>query len=711
MAHCLKFAHLRPTFPAASSRWRGGYFTRRPLTFGSWGYGHFVGAVLTLLAMRSPLRAAETDAQQLLVVEPNSTRVSLLGHLFMLCDAQGGLELKDVAYGPERLQFRAAPPVISLGYTEAACWFRATIDNRMPSPSELYIWLRQNFIDHIDVYYPRSAHPRRAEDFEKISLGDHAELQPNTGHAPFQFAVLHPPAGTSFDLYIRVQTTSSLGLEAWLGSSSAFANTAAASSFVLGFVFAFLLTVACIIFLAWTRSKNPLMLWFSLFVFAFSTNIVPMSGFGLNALRALHPSLPDQFCQFALLSSHFFGLGYLARQTQLKSCCPPLSAANTFAMGYIALGFGASLLGYYNKYIGSELVIGSIMLAIFAYKNIRLAVRAQSGARVAAIGCSLYSCFGIPYNAALLGIFAPSGDLIGFLAFGNLLFVALMAISLLQQASRMEYLRREHELLSVTRRAESEAMDLVAARTAQLSAAKEAAERALEQERAAQAEQLRFVDVVTHQYRTPLAVIRTCVTAIRYSIGGGDDANRRRIGQIDTAVQRLVEIMDISLHRSRVEGYAGKANRQQVPIIPAFTRLLERCRDLHPEHPIETRFPDIAPAEEAAIDTDMVAIALANLIDNAAKFSDRDAAIEVTVSRDASGIHIEVSDEGIGIPEAEIENVGQRYFRASNSGRIFGTGLGLNIVQQVASAHGGHLRIANRVTRGTTALLTLSLAQ
>ncbi len=664
-------------------------------------------ACIILLAAVGPLVAEDRPAPPPLDIGENAKPVSLLGHLMMLRDVSGHLSLQDVAFGAESALFSAAPRIIFFGYASDAYWFKVTVRNQRFNRGDLYLWLQPNFVDNIDVFYPRVPAPRGVTDFHEIRLGDHVAVGPGTGHAPFQFAALEPVPSPVFDIYIRVHTGSSLTLAAWLGSSSAFANMAASRSFALGFGFAFFITLALIIMLAWSRSRSPVLLWFALFVLGFSVNVFPLSGFGLSWMRELSPELPDQFCQFAILICHFFGLGYMGSQANLRACCPHLHQLNRAAMGFVACGLLLSLLGYYRFYIPWELIIVSIMLAIFTYLNIRHALTAKSGARMAAIGCSFYAVAAISYHAALLGVFAPTTDLMAFISFGNIIFVALMAISLLQESARLEYLRRESQLLEVSRRAERRAAELVEARTAELLSAKEAAERALEQERAAQAEQLRFVDVVTHQYRTPLAVIRTCVTAIRYATPVEDSANRRRIGQIEAAVQRLVEMMDISLHRSRIGGNVVEANRREVEIVPTISALLQRFRDLHLERQINVSFEGLEPSERLMLDTDMAAIAIGNLIDNAAKFSPSSTAIEVRVSRVGARVHIEVCDEGRGIPEGEIGKVGQRYFRASNSGGIFGTGLGISIVRQVAKAHGGRFRIANRAGGGAVALIAL----
>ncbi|MEW5421665.1 ATP-binding protein [Amorphus sp. 3PC139-8] len=664
-----------------------------------------------VLAVSLSLFAAGSAAAEVPPVRfgADSAEHTLLGHVAIQRDPTGQRTLADVVFGTDRLDFEPAPGSLLFGYTRDTIWLKTTV--RLPPgfQDDLYVWFRPNFLDSIEVYAPTTADPRAASDFRMVQLGDHSKAQQNTFSFPFQGAKIPPPNTDTFELFIRIKTTSSLMLEGWLGSYTAFLKNAIATSAFFGFSLTFFLVLSVIMFINWRLSKAPILLIFSAFLFSQSVNVLPLSGLGLHALARTLPGLQDQVTQFALIICHALGLMLLAEQTDIRKGQPIFLWIYRLSLGYVLLGLPLSLLGYYREFIFQEFFVMLVMFLVFTYKNVAKAFQERDDARTAAIACIVYAFFAIPYHAVLLGFFVPTTRVVGLLLLGNFVFVCLMSVALMQRTSASERLRRESELLRISRQAERAAMDLAASRTAELVTAKEAAERALAQERAAQAEQLRFVDVVTHQYQTPLAVIRSSVTALRHAISGRDDANRRRIAQIDEAVRRLVEIMDVSLHRSRMDGYAGRANRSRVPIVATLTGIVHRSRALMPERTIELSTKGIGDADEAAVDPDMLAIALGNLIDNAAKFSQKQDAICLSASLRPDALVLTVSDEGIGIPEEDIAKVGQRYFRASNSSSVFGTGLGLHIVQQVAAAHAGSLEIRNRPQRGTMVTLTLSI--
>jgi signal transduction histidine kinase len=110
-------------------------------------------------------------------------------------------------------------------------------------------------------------------------------------------------------------------------------------------------------------------------------------------------------------------------------------------------------------------------------------------------------------------------------------------------------------------------------------------------------------------------------------------------------------------------------------------------------------------------DRAMLHRAFLNVLSNAVKFSTDGSTIEVAVTRNLQQVVIAVADHGIGIPAAELDRLGTRFFRASNAvtNEIAGTGLGLRIVQTIVDKHGGDVLIESQERSGTTVTLRLRL--
>jgi len=103
----------------------------------------------------------------------------------------------------------------------------------------------------------------------------------------------------------------------------------------------------------------------------------------------------------------------------------------------------------------------------------------------------------------------------------------------------------------------------------------------------------------------------------------------------------------------------------------------------------------------------MMTLILTNLISNAVKFTKESPQIAVQARTEGNEITIEVIDNGIGIPEEELQKVFERYYRASTSTGIPGTGIGLNLVQDLLRLQKGRIGIESRLGEGTRFTINL----
>ncbi|MEO0562219.1 MAG: sensor histidine kinase, partial [Chloroflexota bacterium] len=127
------------------------------------------------------------------------------------------------------------------------------------------------------------------------------------------------------------------------------------------------------------------------------------------------------------------------------------------------------------------------------------------------------------------------------------------------------------------------------------------------------------------------------------------------------------------------------------------------------------RFVTFVPeptVERVDCDPRVIRYVVSNLVTNAVKYSPPDTKVlcEAWADPAAGEIYIRVSDEGIGIPEVDMENVAEPFFRGSNIGTVGGTGLGLSIIQTIAAAHNGRIMIESEEGVGTVVTVTLRIA-
>ncbi|MBM3521346.1 MAG: PAS domain-containing protein [Alphaproteobacteria bacterium] len=232
---------------------------------------------------------------------------------------------------------------------------------------------------------------------------------------------------------------------------------------------------------------------------------------------------------------------------------------------------------------------------------------------------------------------------------------------------------------------------------------------ALEREREVSAQQRRFVAVTAHEFRTPLTIIDGAAQRmIRYAEGIDPKDLRERAVKVRTAVARMSQLIDATLNLARLD--AGQIGMTVVPV-DLGGLIAAACRRL------EGYTPGVAiavtlPTEPVTVrgDASLLDQVVTNLVSNAVKYSGRSRQVEVAVSVSGRWAKLEVVDHGIGIPEAELERVFERFYRASTAKGLPGTGIGLNLVRELVDLHGGRIAVASRVGEGTRFTVTLPRA-
>lgn len=213
-----------------------------------------------------------------------------------------------------------------------------------------------------------------------------------------------------------------------------------------------------------------------------------------------------------------------------------------------------------------------------------------------------------------------------------------------------------------------------------------------------------FIADATHQLRTPIAVLRTQAElaqrahdgAQRDAAGGGHDgeALRTLLAQMDAATLRLSRLASQLLSLSRAE--LGRADAARFADLAVAELVEDTVAALVPAalaRRIELQVgidPDLPPLHA---DRQLLHELLANLIDNAIRYTPPGGRIEVEARRDGAAVRFAVTDDGPGIAESERERVVERFVRGSKADSQ-GSGLGLAIAREIAALHGGALTLA-----------------
>lgn len=228
---------------------------------------------------------------------------------------------------------------------------------------------------------------------------------------------------------------------------------------------------------------------------------------------------------------------------------------------------------------------------------------------------------------------------------------------------------------------------------------------ALEAEKGLRQEQKQLLRMVTHEFRTPLAVADRAAEMIGVVLDNPPETVSRRLSSIRDAVRRLVQLTDRFLDVERRDLNILQPERIDI------AGLLDRVHRHFAGLELEARLRFSAERNLSFYwgDPEMLATVLINLIDNALKYSPDGNPVEIAARSEGNAVVITVTDHGIGIPEAEAAQIGRRFFRASNTMPATGTGIGLYNARRLLEYHNGILSLRAGRGGGTVATVRLPL--
>lgn len=228
--------------------------------------------------------------------------------------------------------------------------------------------------------------------------------------------------------------------------------------------------------------------------------------------------------------------------------------------------------------------------------------------------------------------------------------------------------------------------------------------------RAAEAEKQRLdlLNIVAHELRTPLAAIKGFASAIlTFSDRLAPDEHDDYLREISTAVDHMSEMVGNLLDLARLESGRLRIDRQPEALLPVLAAAVTEARQRFPDRVIILDAPEELP--QVLADRRRLRQVVANLIENAVKYSPEGGEIEVSSAADGERIWFAVTDHGIGIPAEHHSAVFESFYRVNSphTRDISGTGLGLAICRRIVEEHEGTIELQSAEGCGTTVTVRL----
>jgi signal transduction histidine kinase len=220
-----------------------------------------------------------------------------------------------------------------------------------------------------------------------------------------------------------------------------------------------------------------------------------------------------------------------------------------------------------------------------------------------------------------------------------------------------------------------------------------------------------FVSNVSHELKTPLALIRLFGETLESGIVSDEKKRQEFYGIIRKESERLTHLINNVLDFSRMDTGVKEYHFKEADLVEVVRSTLEaykfHIRD--DGFKIESELPD--ESITLKIDKDAISQVLLNLLNNAVKYSEERKYIQVRVCKNSISALISVTDHGVGIPKEELKKIFDKFYRVSTAKtrETRGTGLGLTLAKHIVEAHGGTIEVESEVGKGSRFMVILPI--
>ncbi len=217
-----------------------------------------------------------------------------------------------------------------------------------------------------------------------------------------------------------------------------------------------------------------------------------------------------------------------------------------------------------------------------------------------------------------------------------------------------------------------------------------------------------FLTSLSHELKTPLALIRGYAETLRYpQVKEDNELYQEALDVILDETTHLTEMVNQMLQAARLQAGALQFKWEGIAIRPFLAKVIDTFRHAHQEHRWQVELSETLPTITA--DRTRLREVFNNLLSNAVKYSQPDTLIHITALSYKSRVRVSIRDEGIGIAPEDQTKLFQSFFRASK--HTEGTGLGLYLSKAIIEAHQGTIQVESELGKGSTFVVELPVTR
>jgi signal transduction histidine kinase len=622
-----------------------------------------------------------------------AAQVNLAPMVEYLEDAGGTLTIADVKnQAASRFKPMATQEDINLGYSKSTFWFRVPLAKGHDADADRLLEVKFYELGHVAFYAPGQA---------PVVTGQNYPLSSRAWpHRYYVFPLTLTEEPRYYYLQVRSDSAVTVSLTLW--KPAAFAADTQQSYMLQALYYGALLALLLYNLFIYFSLRERGFLLYSLFTACMGLSM--LSGNGL-AQQFLWPTgvvwnahIVPLTNALAIASALYFSQNFLQTRTvllglhramHLTAACALLAAAAPWlAISASAAGAGLSLC----MIVAGVLAITAGISALRASnRSARLFLLAWGALSLGAVVMGLRN-FGLLPTTTLTVYAVQISSFAEMLLLSFALAERIRLERNAKEAAQAEALLARQSQVNSLRESEARLETIVAERTAELN-------HSLQNERTLLDRYIRFGALISHEFRNPLAIIKSQLTLIAKERQHGLDHIERRLGAISSAARRLGVLFEEWLQSDRMRRQTQGITPVAIPLAAWLNSLIEDCRGCYINYPFELRIADELPDINA--DEAMLRIAIHNLVDNAAKYASPGTKIEVdAVARDGM-VGIAIIDSGPGIAPEHQDAIFADYYRVVPEGEIAGLGLGLAFVKKIVELHQGWIELKSELGVGT----------
>lgn len=215
-----------------------------------------------------------------------------------------------------------------------------------------------------------------------------------------------------------------------------------------------------------------------------------------------------------------------------------------------------------------------------------------------------------------------------------------------------------------------------------------------------------FFTNIAHEIRTPLSLISAPLESILQS-KDGNEKTRHNLEVMRSNVQRLLELINQLLDFRKVEAQLMRMSFRRCNVTEIIRDICNRYEDFANLHLIKLDTKGVENDIESTLDPDAFEKIVGNLMSNAMKYADKHIKLTLTTDTNTGHLRLEVSDDGPGIKEKDLDKIFESFYRVDDHGKHPGTGLGLPLAKSLAEMHSGTLTVESQYGHGCKFILQI----